>query len=175
MNIRVTSQPPIIGVTDLLCFPFLWSLPSLGSNRLQKPGNHIFTLVLMLSSAFSSFSSLFKSTGPHIGPVGVISPRTMNCWHRKPRSRNSSVAGSSGGAESVNSDDVPRYYSESHISIQTPLQKEKPTETYVRYALHHMQHYVGAFVDSFLTASYCHNPLLVFPSTNPPYLPSYLS
>lgn len=48
----------------------------------------------------------------HVAPVRTISPKNVNCWHRKHSGRNTPAIGSSGSAESVRSHNVPLYYSE---------------------------------------------------------------
>lgn len=53
-----------------------------------------------------------------IAPVNMITPPTMNCWHRKRKSKKSSVIGSCSGAESVHSDNVLWWYSGTGICIR---------------------------------------------------------
>lgn len=94
--------------------------------------SQILTLVLLPTSSTQSLPSFFNPQPrpplPHthtrscacIAPVNMITPRTMrtNCWHRKQKSRNSSVIGSCGGAESVHSDYVLWWYSGTGICIR---------------------------------------------------------
>lgn len=53
----------------------------------------------------------------HVAPERTA-PKTVKCWHRKQRGRNTPAIGSSGSAESVRSHNVPLYYRGNYISIR---------------------------------------------------------
>lgn len=77
-----------------------------GSEHMLKP--------VLSSSTFVSLHSLFRRS--HC--TRTNSPKTVKCWHRKQRGRNTPAIGSSGSAESVRSHNVPLYYRWNYISIR---------------------------------------------------------
>lgn len=74
---------------------------------------HTFQPVLSCSM-FLSLHSLFRCSRC----TRTNSPKTVECWHRKERGRNTPAIGSSGCAESVPSHNVPSYYRGDYISIK---------------------------------------------------------